>query len=585
MISRLAIRDLVVIAGAEIEPGPGLTAITGETGAGKTVLAQALGLLAGAPADQKAVRPGARFALVEATISLPDGFWEALDEDDPALELRTLVESDDEVVVARRIPADGRARSLVDGQAAPRAGVSSLVAALVRFSGQHAQRRLVSPSHQLAVLDGFVGTPALRAAAELGGLRRELRVAERALAEADERREQASRERDALALLVEDVAAVGPSPEELAALRGERDRLRHSERLEAGLDAARRALADDEDEGAINLVGSAASEIGQLGVIIPELEDLAKRMASAQEGLQELMLELRGETDRLEANPGRLDEIEERMGAYLQLDRRYGPGIELVIERAQAAAEALARLERGDVDDAELRAESERLRALGREKADALNVLRTASAPPLAAAVVTELADLGMSSAEFRVEVTRDESDPPADRATFWLRANPGLPEGALAETASGGELSRVLLALQTVAANAGEAATWVFDEVDAGIGGVTASAVASKLAELGRSRQVLVITHLPQVAAAADRHYRLVKGTDGDGLTRTTIEPVEGDALIDELCRMLGSSPDDDGARQHATELLERRMGEPVAAPPRPSVPRRQAAKPKKSR
>ncbi len=579
MITRLAIRDLVVIAGAEIDPGPGLTAITGETGAGKTVLAQALGLLAGAPADQKAVRPGARFALVEATIALPPGFWDALDEDDPARELRSLVESEDEVVVARRIPAEGRARSLVDGQAAPRAGVASLVAALVRFSGQHAQRRLVSPAHQLSVLDGFAGAPALRAAGELAAHRRELRAAERALADCDDRRARAQRERDGLALLVEDVAAVGPSVEELAALRGERDRLRHYEHLAEGLNTACRALADEDDQGAINGVGVAAAAVKPLGAIVPELDDLAGRLASAQDGLQELLHELRAELDRLEANPGRLDEIEERMGAYLQLDRRYGPGIELVIERARAAAEALELLERGDADDAALRAECERVRALARDCADNLNRLRRDAARPLAGAVVAQLADLGMGSAELRVEVTRDDNDPPSDRATFWLRANPGLPEGALADTASGGELSRVLLALQTVAASSGEAETWVFDEVDAGIGGVTASAVAAKLAELGRSKQVLVITHLPQVAAAAGRHYRLVKGTDDGGLTRTTIEPIAGESLLDELCRMLGSSPDDEGARRHATELLERRQDDSSA--PKVTV-RKRAAKSK---
>ncbi|MGE3140236.1 MAG: DNA repair protein RecN, partial [Thermoleophilia bacterium] len=183
------------------------------------------------------------------------------------------------------------------------------------------------------------------------------------------------------------------------------------------------------------------------------------------------------------------------------------------------------------------------------------------AAPLLAAAVREQLADLAMPRAELRVELVEDDADPPQDSCVIWLRANPGLPEAPLAATASGGELSRVLLALHGVAA-AGDSAAWVLDEVDAGIGGVTATAVASRLRAFAEGRQVIVITHLPQVAAMADAHYRLVKGADDEGRATTTIEPVEGDGLVEELCRMFGAAPSDAGARRHAEELLARRVG-----------------------
>ena len=568
MIRSLAIRDLVVIAAAELEPGPGLTAITGETGAGKTVLAQALALLAGAPADQSAVRPGAKHALVEATIALPAGFWDALDDDSPALALRELVEHEDEIVVARRIPAEGRARSLVDGQATSREAVAALVAALVRFSGQHAQRQLVSSSRQLAILDGFAGSTVVAQAAAVREQRRALRALDREVEAIAERRRRAAAEREELAELVAAVDAVGPDLVEEATLRADRERLLHGERLREGIEDACAALGDGDAGGAIGRAGTASSALLPLGVIVPALGDLGTRLGVAQETLQEALLELRGELGTLDADPGRLDALEERLGEYQRLDRRYGPGTERVLQVADEARVALASLVDGEERDAHLDAERGALLAATATAADALHKARAGAATALSAAAAAQLADLAMGDAALRVAIERDGASPPNDRVTMFLQPNPGLPESPLADSASGGELSRVLLALQSIAAAAEPDATWVFDEVDAGIGGVTATSVAAKLAELARTRQVIVITHLPQIAAVADRHYRLVKGVGEGGMARTAIEPVEGDALIDELCRMLGSQPTDDGARRHAAELLDRGVAKPVKPP-----------------
>lgn len=560
MIREIEIRDLVVIERAHIEPGDGLTAITGETGAGKTVVAQALGLLAGGQADSKAVRPGAKHALVQATVAVPDGFWESLDPDDPAQQVRELAEDDAEVVVARRVPADGRARALVDGQVASREGVAAFVGALVRFSGQHEQRRLVGPAAQLAILDAFAGPEAVGCEARLRGLRRELTRLERQLHEARERRERAEREHEALEALVSEVDEVAPDVAEEEALRAERGRLAHAERL-AGAAATAIALLDgDGDSGALTAAGQAMRAIEQASEIDPALRAVLDDLAAGEAALQEALIGVRRYADDLGAEPGRLEWVEERLARYDALSRRYGPGTDAVIARCEDARATLDARATGEAADDALAAERDAV--LGRAIASAgeLRGMREEAAPRLATAVEAALQDLAMAGATLRVEITSDDAEVPRDRVSLVLQANPGLPEAPLAEAASGGELSRVLLALHAVAAAADPGVAWVFDEVDAGIGGVTAAVVGERLAEMAMGRQVLVITHLPQVAAAADRHYRLVKGAAEDGRAITTIESVDGDALVDEICRMLGSPPDDPAARGHARELLARR-------------------------
>ena len=557
MIRDIEIRDLVVIERAHIEPTAGLTAITGETGAGKTVVATALGLLAGAPVDPKAVRPGAKHALVQATVLVPPGFWDALDPDDPALQVRELAEDDTEVVVARRVPAEGRARALVDGQVASRDAVAAFIGGLVRFSGQHEQRRLVGPAAQMAILDAFADLAA--DAARLAAMRRRLLQMARAIEAAREGRERAERERELLEQLVADVDAVAPDVDEEQALQAERGRLGHAERL-AEAAATALSLLDGDEAGAVTATGRAARAIEQAADLDPTLAGPLADLMAAEASLQEALIGVRRYAGDLGAEPGRLEWVEGRLEEYATLGRRYGPGLDMVLPRADAAREALDALATGQAGDDALQAERDTVLADARALADILHAARAAAAPRLAAAVEAELQDLAMSGATLRVEVARDDAEVPADRVTLVMRANPGLPESPLADAASGGELSRVLLALHSVAAAAEPGVAWVFDEVDAGIGGVTAGTVGDRLAALAEGRQVVVITHLPQVAAAADRHYRLVKGTADDGRAVTTIEPVEGDELVAEMCRMLGASPDDEGARAHAGELLARR-------------------------
>lgn len=562
MLRTLEIRDLVVLRRAELEPPAGLTAVTGESGAGKTVLAQSLSLLLGGASDSNAVRPGAKGALVQATLGLPEGFFEDLGEDHPASATRELLEdeSEQEVVVARRVPKEGRARALVDGQAAPRDAVASLVGELLRMSGQGEARRLLSGRVQLDVLDAFSGEATVRLARDLRRLRREAGAAARALASARERRAGAAKAHEELEQLVGDVDGLAPDPAEEESLRAERERLRHRARLIAAAGAAAEAVTGEDGRGALDLAGSAGRELHGVAELDSSVVPLAQELDEASARLQEVALGLRAYIDGLDSDPNRLDVVEARLEEYGRLSRRYGAEIEHVIERAEAARAELAGSAEHDGEIERLAEAHAASLAKARDIAAELHSAREEASPRLAEAATQELIALAMPQAVLSVAVVAGvDDDPPVDRCEMTLQVNPGLPAGPLADVASGGELSRVLLALHSVAAGGGRE-TWVFDEVDAGVGGETAGAVAERLARLADGRQVVVITHLPQVAALAGAHYRLVKGVDDDGRTETRVEPVPGDEIVDELCRMLGARPGDAGARRHAQELLARR-------------------------
>ncbi len=543
--------------------------ITGETGAGKTVLTNALALLAGGPADAGMVRPGHRQALVQATLSVPGGFWTDLDEDDPASALRELVDDASEFTVTRRIPAEGRARSLVDGSVAPRAAVAALVGHLVRFSGQGDQRVLASSRAQLAALDHFCGPRVVALAAELAQLRREIRRLDRLQLRAREELEVRVRRRADLEDLIADVGTVAPIAGEVARLVGERERLRHADRLARAAAAAAEAIAPTQsDVGARELVGQAERAVGDVVGIDASLVVALDLLREAQAAIGEAAITLRGYLDELEAEPGRLDAVEGRLEQYARLAQRYGCDPEELEGRAGRAGVELAELDRAGDDDARSLAEREGAVARARGLAEQLAVARAAGAPGLCAALCASLAELAMPEAGVRIELSEAIDPLEPQRATMFLQPNPGLPEAPLAEVASGGELSRVLLALHGVSA-ATDQATWIFDEIDAGIGGVTAGAVAARLAALGRVRQTIVITHLAQVAAAGDRQLLLAKDVTREGIARTEITEVADEARIQELCRMLGAAPDDRAAREHVDQLVRSARANATAGTP----------------
>ena len=562
MLLELRIENLLLIERAEICPGPGLNVITGETGAGKTVLAHALDLLLGGKPRSGIVRPGAREAYVEGVFAAPAGLLE-----DPELaELRERIdEGDGELVLARRVGAEGRTRAFVQGRAASLVDLRALGSRLVAFFGQHEHRRLTVGSVQRDLLDCFAGTDR----SKLAGAHGRLRELERALGELRERAGTRDRDLDLLAFEIEEIDALGPSEDEERGLVGERERLRRLDGLRAAAGGGGEALAPDDGVGVATLLAEAERLAGAVAGVDPELDALAERLRGLRIEAEDLAAELRRYAAGLEAEPGRLEQVEERLGLYDRLRRKHGGTVAAVLEHA-----ARCRTERERLEHAELT--SERLEA---ELADALQerdalaaeltAARRGAAPRLGAAVAGELDALAMEGASFDVELEpREEVGPTgAERVELLLAPNPGVPAAPLRETASGGELSRVMLALMTVARTGGSE-TLVFDEVDAGVGGQTARAVGERLRALGDDRQVLCITHLPQIAALAERHFRIEKSVPREGggrvarasereLVEATVEPLEGEGVVEELCRMLGAEASDAGARRHAEELL----------------------------
>jgi DNA repair protein RecN (Recombination protein N) len=527
VLRRLRIENLVLIQEAELELAPGLNAITGETGAGKTILAQALGLLLGAKGDDSYVGAAAQEAYVEAELDLHDGLEELA-------ELRP--EDEDALVVSRRVFGDGRTRAYAWGRAAAREDVAAAVEHVVAMSGQFEQRRLARPSYQLEVLDRFCGDEQLarRAAARIAW--RDLQAAKRRHDELTANAALAEARLAELRALVEDTDGMERGEEDK--LRAERERHRHVAELAAGAAEAAAALTPDDGDGATELVALAERSIAPLERLAPELQRAGDELRDVELRLRETASDLHAFLASLEAEPGRLEEIEAALDRFAETKRRFRCGTydELLARRDQAQAELTA-LEDGS-DPAELAA---------RELADAeahvealtveLRAERNAAAPAFADAVAAELRGVGMGEGEFVCEL-RERDEPGstgADDAVFLVRPNAGLPFAPVAETASGGELSRIALAIAAVAGGD----TLVFDEIDAGIGGETAHAVGGLLQRLAEHAQVVTITHLPQIAALADRHFRVEK-TPGDP-THTRIEQLGDEERKAELERMLG--------------------------------------------
>ena len=551
MLTELRVENLLLIECAQLRLAPGLNVLTGETGAGKTVLAHALDLLLGGRAKASIVRPGAAEAYVEGVFELPDALRGERGERLPA--------GAEEVVLARRIGADGRTRALVNGRSATVADLRGLAEPLIAFYGQHEHRRLTLAGAQLEILDGFCGAAQLARRTQVAAAHAAAGEAEQALARLRELAGARERELDLLDFELAEIEAADPSEEEAAALVPERERLRHVEALRAAaLGAAEAAGADD--AGIASLLAGAGRGLAGTEGIDPALDGLAERWRGLALEATELARELRDYAEALEAEPCHLDAVEERLAVLDRLQRKHGGSIAAVLAHAEHC-----RARRDELASAELAIEAARAR---REEAHArlqaggaaLRKARAAAAPKLAAAVRRRLDELAMKGAAFEIELREREPGPTgADAVDFLIAPNPGVPAGPLRETASGGELSRVMLALMGVAARAAGAGgrTLVFDEVDAGIGGQTAHAVGDALRELSAERQVICITHLPQVASLAARHFSIAKDASTTP-ARTTVTQLRDGEVVSELARMLGAGDDGDGAaRRHAEELL----------------------------
>ena len=531
MLRRLRIENLVLIREAELELSPGLNAITGETGAGKTILAQAVGLLLGAKGDAAAIGAGGEEAYVEAELDLPDGL---LDED--GLEALAELRPDDEdgLVLARRIFADGRTRAYAWGRGAAREDLAAAGELLVAMSGQFEQRRLARASYRLDVVDAFVGDDQRRRRREAHRAWRELAAARRAYEEAARGAADAEARVAELRALVEDTEGFEPGAED--GLRVERERLRHVTELAEGASVAAEALAPDDGEGATGLVAQAERAVGPLESLAPELARAGEELRDSGLRLRETALDLRTFLSALEAEPGRLEQVESELERIADAKRRFRcTGYEELLARRDEARLELARIEAGDDPAAAAAAALRRVEADVGALHEELHDARATAAQPLADAVARELRGMGVGET-FAVDLRQREAGPSGtDEVAFLIQPNPGLPPAPVHETASGGELSRIALAIAAVAGGP----TMVFDEIDAGIGGQAAHAVGETLRRLADRAQVVTITHLPQIASLADRHFRVEK-VPGDP-TVTRIQELSSEGRRDELERMLG--------------------------------------------
>jgi DNA repair protein RecN (Recombination protein N) len=548
MLTELRVENLLLIERAELRLAPGLNVLTGETGAGKTVLAHALDLLLGGRAKPGIVRPGAAEAYVEGVFELAIELRDELGERLPARA--------DEVVLARRIGADGRTRALVNGRSATLADLRELAEPLLTFYGQHEHRRLTLAGAQLEILDGFCGEAHLARRAKVAGAYAAACESRRTLAELRDLAGAREREIDLLDFELAEIEAADPSADEAVALRAERDRLRHLEALRGAALGAAMAVCDDEI-GIASALGSAGRELASVDGIDGALDALTERWQALAIEADDLAGELRSYAEGLDSEPGRLEVVEERLAVLDRLERKHGGSIAAVLAHGDEC-----RRRRAELEGAELALEAAGARLAEAEAklaagGAALRKARTTAAPKLAAAVRARLDELAMKGAAF--EIVLEERDPGptgADAVEFLIAPNPGVPAGPLRDTASGGELSRIMLALMGVATGASRA-TLVFDEVDAGIGGQTARAVGAALRELAGGRQVLCITHLPQIASLAARHFSIAKDLTASP-ARTTVTQLADDEVVSELVRMLGADEDADGAvRRHAEELL----------------------------
>ncbi|HST68900.1 MAG TPA: DNA repair protein RecN [Solirubrobacterales bacterium] len=558
MLRELRIENLLLIERAELRLGEGLNAITGETGAGKTMLAHSLDLLMGGKAKSNVVRPGAAEAWVEGVFDLPEGL---LAEPEMAELAERLPEGAEEVVLGRRVSASGRTSAFVAGRAAAAADLKLLGGRLLAFFGQHEHRRLTISSAQLEILDGFAGTEHLELRGAYREAHRKCIGLSAELAELREREGSRERDLDLYRYELSEIEAVAPVPEERAEIASQRERLRHAEGLREAAAAAHAGLAGAEADGGGATAAVAQAEAALQGAagLDGDLDGVAERVAALAVELGDVASELRDYAEGVEADPGALLAIEERLEAIDRLERKHGGSVESVLAHAEHCRAEIARLEGAEERNAEAEAALAAAEARRAELGEKLTAGREAAVEPLQQRVAAELEQLAMAGASLQVVL---EPHPDgyglAGRETVELRVapNPGIEPAPLRDAASGGELSRVMLALSGLG-RAASAGTMVFDEIDAGIGGNTARVVGERLRALGADRQVLCITHLPQVASLADVHFRLEKDVGGEQ-ARATVECLDGEGVVAEIRRMLGGESADEAATQHARELLK---------------------------
>ncbi|MFF3690954.1 DNA repair protein RecN [Streptomyces sp. NPDC002187] len=568
----MRIRSLGVIDDAVVELSPGFTAVTGETGAGKTMVVTSLGLLLGGRADPALVRIGAKSAVVEGRIRMPVDAPAALRAEEAGAEL-----DEGTLLISRTISAEGRSRAHLGGRSVPVGMLSELADELIAVHGQTDQQGLLRPARQREALDRYAGDAVAGPHAKYAAAYRRLRAVSTELDELTTRARERAQEADLLRFGLNEVAGVEPRAGEDVELAAEAERLGHAEALASAAAVAHGALAgnpeDPEGVDATTLVAGAGRALDAVRSHDPALAVLADRMGEISILLGDVAGELAGYADNLDADPLRLAAVEERRAALTQLTRKYGEDITSVLAWAEEGAARLIELDGDDDRIGELTAERDALRDELSGLAQALTDARSEAAARFAEAVTEELASLAMPHARVSFAIRQTEAADEAsgvevggrsvvygpygvDEVELLLAPHPGAPPRPIAKGASGGELSRVMLAVEVVFAGTDPVPTYLFDEVDAGVGGKAAVEIGRRLAKLAKSAQVVVVTHLPQVAAFADRQLLVEKTNDGS-VTRSGVTVLEGEDRVRELSRMLAGQEDSQTARAHAEELL----------------------------
>lgn len=569
MLAEIAIRNLGVISHASAELAPGLTVLTGETGAGKTMVVTGLRLLTGGRADASRVRTGAAEAVVEGAFSLA-GIGEDTQArvEEIAEGAGASADENGEYVVSRSVKATGRSKAHLGGRTVPAATLGELAGELLTIHGQNDQLRLMSPDEQLAAVDRF--DPKIAGLLEkYRSAYRAWREAARDLQERTERRLELAQELDRLQFALEEIDGIDPQEGEDTELVETINRLQDVDALREAAETALAAIDGPEaaggfggdEDAASTLVGRAAAALD--GASDSVLQELGTRMHEVASLLGDVSAELGSYVAELPSDPDELDRLLQRQQELKTLTRKYAPDIAGVLAWRAKAAERLARI---DTSDEAIEALKKRVATAEKEmrtRAKSLTKARVAAAAELGQAVTGELHGLAMPKAQLSVEISEVEFGPRgADSAEIRLAPNTALEPKPLATSASGGELSRVMLALEVILSGASGGATMVFDEVDAGVGGRAAVEIGRRLARLAANNQVIVVTHLPQVAAYADTHLHVAKDVSDESVTSGVLS-LDAAARIDELARMMAGLDDSDTGRAHATELFERAQRE----------------------
>ena len=560
MLRSLAIRNFVLIEDATVDFVEGLNILSGETGAGKTLLTQALELLLGERAGEGLVGSAGDDAVIQAEIDLSEADIEAIPES--VVDLAGLREG--QVLATRRLSKKGRNRCYLNDTAVNLRTLQEALGRVISFSGQHEHRRLVESKYQRNMLDAFSGDGGKKT---LQGYRRfweDVRSAARELETAQEGRRERKRESELLQFQVQELSSAQLSVEEEESLLREQRRLsRAEELLRATAEAATILRSEEHGPDVIQGIADAHTRVAALEGVHDGLDQAIADLAECTYVMEDVARRLHSFSDTVQVDPARLEEVDSRLGTFVEMARKYGGTVEAAVSYLEKSSARLHQLETAEEDLEGLRNRHRESSEAASRVASELTEIRTASAAVLEKAVKMQLEDLGMPDAAFCVQVLSsndwaDLGEGGADKVEFRMSANRGQDPKSLARVGSGGELSRALLALKAALAGLERSETMVLDEIDAGVGGRIASAVGRKLHELAENNQLIVVTHLPQLAAFAATHYLIEKTPDGDG-TVTRLRRLDERESLEELSRMMGGEPGEVGALAHARELRDR--------------------------